>query len=259
MDKRSRAVEYFMKSITTGERTSAERAADYLAPNVEMDTSTQPGQPVGRERLSGKAKVLDRISGLWLATPGYMRAGWSDPETDGDGLKVTGTNGVTLTFSFDEHGLINHVLLQGGWGGLRYQEVETIPDAAKGLINNALANQTPISVTYVDATGQPHTSLRGSTCVYSPTQLAIWIRPADGGLPKAMANNNKLSLLYNDRKAGATLIIEGLGHIESDEEVRRRVFELAPEVEQTHDPERHGVALLIDVKRLQGGPAAGLS
>jgi hypothetical protein len=51
--------------------------------------------------------------------------------------------------------------------------------------------------------------------------------------------------------------VTGRARIASDDETRRKVFELAPEVEQTHDPQRHGVALVIDVIRLQANTGAG--
>jgi hypothetical protein len=41
--------------------------------------------------------------------------------------------------------------------------------------------------------------------------------------------------------------IKGLAHIEADEQVRHAVYEQMPEVEQTHDPDREGACLIIDV------------
>jgi hypothetical protein len=37
-----------------------------------------------------------------------------------------------------------------------------------------------------------------------------------------------------------------------DEEVRRRVFDQSPEVERSLDPDRRGVAVLIDVDQVKG-------
>ena len=79
MDKRALGVEYFVKTMSMGERTAAERLQDYLAPDVELDVPTQPGQPVGRVELRGPDAVLEQISGQWPSTPGYTRAGWSEP------------------------------------------------------------------------------------------------------------------------------------------------------------------------------------
>jgi hypothetical protein len=255
---RKLAVEYFVKALSTGEISAAQRVGKYLAADIEYDTNTQPGiVPVGRTVYKGRHEVLEQVGMLWPATPGYSRTGWADPVEEDGKLKVTTSDNVVLTFSFNGRDEITNVLLEGGFGGVRAQEVNEIPLAVKGLINNALANQTPVVVTYVDEMGRPHTSLRGSVCVFSPTELAIWIRHADGGLPQAIVNNPNVSLLYNDRRAGATVVVMGRAHIAKDEDSRRKVFELGPEVEQTHDPHRHGVAVIIEVTRLQGGPGAG--
>ncbi len=45
--------------------------------------------------------------------------------------------------------------------------------------------------------------------------------------------------------------VSGRASVASDEETRRKVYELGPEVEQTHDTERDGVAVVIDVTNLQ--------
>ena len=200
MDERVQAVEFYMKAVRTGERTASERLAEHLAPDVELDTTTQPGQPVGRETLTGKEAVLNRVSGIWPSTPGFMRTGWSEPVADGDSLKVTGTNNVVLTFRFNAKNQLCSIHQEGGWGGFRHQEVDTIPDSVCALIDHALANDTPIIVTYVDEAGQPHSSLRGSVVTYSRTQIGIWVRHP-GGLGKALETNNRLSLAYSDRRA----------------------------------------------------------
>ena len=264
MNKRELAVEYFIKALSTGERTAAQRLEPMLAEDAEYDTNTQPGAvPIGREVYSGRANVLNQVFGLWPATPGYARTGWSEPAADGEGLKVVTSSAVTVAFRFNDRDEISHVTLEGGYGSgaaappTKSGQVDEIPLPVRGLINNALANQTPVVVTYVDQSGAPHSSLRGSVCVLSPTEFAIWIRHADGGLPKAIGQNPNVSLLYNDRRAGATVIVQGRARIAEDESTRRKVFELSPEVEQTHDPDRHGVPVVIEVVRLQAGTGAG--
>jgi hypothetical protein len=256
-DKRTQAAEAVVQSMRTGERVASSRAAEHLDDNVVLDT--------GREQVKGKTAVLERISGEWPFTPIYKIGGWSDPEPDGDKLRVTATfpplgaapAGMNLTFSFDGDGKVSLIQQENLMGGPP-QQVDKIPDHIKGQINSALYNGTPMVVCYVDDEGQPQQSLRGSTVVFSDTQLGIWVRNADGGLPKAVQKgNNKLSLLYRDSKTRSTIVIQGRGHVSDDEEVRRRLYELTPEVEQLHDTERKGAALIIDVLRLQGGGPRG--
>lgn len=264
MNKRELGVEYFIKALSTGERTAAQRLENYLAENVEYDTNTQPGAvPIGRETFVGRDAVLNQVFGLWPATPGYSRMGWSDPIPDGDKLNVVTSGAVTVSFEFNDADEIKKVVLEGGYGSgatppaVTTGKVEEIPLLVKGLVNNALANQTPIVVTYVDDQGVPHSSLRGSVCALSPTQFAIWVRHADAGLPRAVPNNPHVSLFYSDRRANTVVNVAGRARIAEDEETRRKVFELGPEVEQTHDPERHGVPLVLDVTFLQANTPRG--
>jgi hypothetical protein len=100
--------------------------------------------------------------------------------------------------------------------------------------------------------------LRGSTQVFSDTQLCIWVRNAEGGIVRTMARNDRVSLLYRDSKTRTTLIVQGRGHVETSPAIRERVFQLAPEVEQNHDPARKGAALIIDITTLQGTSVRGM-
>jgi len=257
VDARVRAAEAVTQSIRTGERSASIRAAEYLADDVVLDT--------GREQVSGKAKVLERVSGVYAFTPIYQKGAWPEPKAEGDKLKVTATfpdlgaapAGLNLTYSFNSENKINHIQWETVMRGGPPQQVTEIPDFVRGQLSSALYNNTPICVAYVDENGQPVQSLRGSTQVYGPTQLGIWVRNAEGGLVRAIQKNPRLSLLYRDSSTRSTIIIQGIGHIENDPEVRRRLYEMTPEVEQMHDPERKGAALIIDVTRMQAGGPKG--
>ncbi len=62
-------------------------------------------------------------------------------------------------------------------------------------VNGALAGQRPMLFAYVDANDQPVLSFRGSTQVFSDTQLALWVRNAGGGLLAAIERNPKVALI----------------------------------------------------------------
>ncbi|HZU75548.1 MAG TPA: pyridoxamine 5'-phosphate oxidase family protein, partial [Dehalococcoidia bacterium] len=107
----------------------------------------------------------------------------------------------------------------------------------------------------VDEEGQPRLSFSGSTQVYSEDQLAIWVRNPEGGLQRAIAKNPRVTLLFRSTEPRRMAIFYGRGHIESSEDVRRRVYEGAPQPEQNADRERKGLALIIDLDRVNGfGP-----
>ena len=131
MGKRELGVEYFIKALSTGERTSAQRLEGFLAENVEYDTNTQPGAvPIGRETFVGRDAVLNQVFGLWPATPGYSRMGWSEPAADGDKLNVVTSGAVTVSFGFNDADEIQTVLLEGGYGS-----GATPPPVASGKVD----------------------------------------------------------------------------------------------------------------------------
>ena len=103
--------------------------------------------------------------------------------------------------------------------------------------------------------GSPNLTLRGATQVFSDTQLSIWLRHADGDTSRSIQANPQMSALYRDSRTRTTLMFRGRGHIATEEATRNRAYDIAPEVEQNHDPDRLGAALIIDVERLDGmGP-----
>jgi hypothetical protein len=259
-DNRVRAAEAVVKSIKTGERSASERAREHLADDVVLEVVRAQGS----DEVKGIDQVLFRLGGIWAQTPIYQRGAWSEPQADGDKLKVEGVfpdlgaapQAMNLEFSFNGDGKISHVKQQLVTGGPP-QQVDEVPTYLRGQIDSALFNNTPMVVCYVDENGQPQQSLRGSTLVFSPTQLAIWVRNAEGGIIKALAHNDKLSLLYRDSNSRSTIVVQGRGHVATDEDTRNRLYEMSPEVEQLHDPGRKGAALIIDIVRLQGGGPKG--
>jgi Pyridoxamine 5'-phosphate oxidase len=246
----------YVRALRTGEASAAARASGQLAEDVALT--------VGDRRVEGRSAVLERITGQWPLTPVLLQGAWSDPSEGGEAVTVrasfTGIGAapaeVTLRFEFDPEDRIREVR-QEVRPGPPPQVSDAIPDHVRALVNCALASGLPMAVAYVDGDGQPVLSPRGSTQVYGPAQLTIWVRNAEGGLASAVAANPRLALLYRDSRTRTTLIFQGRGSVVSDQAVRDRVFELAPEVEQNHDPDRRGAALLIEVERLQGTTAQG--
>jgi hypothetical protein len=257
MSSRIQAAEAYVKALRTGEPSATQAASQYLADDVVLAT--------GQDEITGHANVLKRITGQWPLTPVFVHAGFSAPREQDGQVKVdadfppmgAAPQKLSLTFSFNGSDKIKRVEQQQQ-AAPPQPPSETLPGFVRGIINGALANGTPIVVAYTDENGQPILSLRGSTQVYSDTQLCIWVRNAEGGIIKAMARNPRISLLYRDSKTRTTLIAQGRGHVETSPEVRDRVFQLAPEVEQNHDTGHKGAALIIDIVSLQGGTVRGM-
>jgi general stress protein 26 len=125
-----------------------------------------------------------------------------------------------------------------------------LTDDFKTAINNAMADKAPMLLGSVDAGGQPALSFRGSTQVYSDSQLCIWVRNQDGGLLKSVANNPLVALMYRSPETRLAFQLHGEARRVDDEATRQRVYDMAPEVERNADPERKGTALVIDLLRV---------
>lgn len=256
MSSRTQAAEAYIKALRTGEPSATQAASQYLADDVVLVT--------GNDEVTGHDNVVKRITGQWPLTPVFQHAGFSTPVEEDGHVTAEGElppmgaapQKISLTFSFDGDSKIKRIEQQQQ--AAAPQAFDTIPGFVRGIINGALNNGTPMVVAYTDESGQPALSLRGSTQVYSDTQLAIWVRNADGGIVRAMSSgNNRVSLLYRDSKVRTTLVIQGRGHVETDPAVRERVYQLSPEVEQNHDTGRKGAALIIDITSLGGTTVRG--
>jgi hypothetical protein len=244
--------------MRTGEGSAARQATAYLADDVVL--------VAGGERIVGRAQVAGRITGQWPMTPVYYRATWSNPTLDDHTVKVEATSRdvfapvprFELAFTFNDQAQIiqiEQIPLERATPSV----TETIPDFVKTYVNNALANGTPMVIACTNPDGSPNLTLRGATQVFSETQLSVWLRHAEGDTVKAIRLNPKMAALYRDSRNRTTLVFHGRGHIATDEPTRNRVFEIAPEVEQNHDPQRLGAALIIDVERMDGMSAHGVT
>jgi Pyridoxamine 5'-phosphate oxidase len=121
----------------------------------------------------------------------------------------------------------------------------------KDLVNGALDSGNPILLAAVDAQNRPVLSFRGSTQVHSDDSLGLWVRNVAGGTIEAIKQNPQVALMY--RSATVPFVkFEGRAHIATDPAERNRVFEAAPEREQKGDPDRKGLAVVIELDKVSG-------
>ena len=84
-----------------------------------------------------------------------------------------------------------------------------------------------------------------------PQQLAIWVRKREDGLAKAMGAWPEITLFYVDlAERGVVYTFYGRGMVSGDSAVTDQVWAATPEREQAQDPERRGVALLVELERV---------
>lgn len=119
------------------------------------------------------------------------------------------------------------------------------------LITGALDTGNVLLLAAVDRDGKPILSFRGSTAVFSETQLSFWARNAAGGTLDAISQNPNVALMYRSQSI-PFLQFAGRARIADDSKDRDRVFGLAHEKERATDPERKGRAVIIDLNEVKG-------
>jgi hypothetical protein len=126
-------------------------------------------------------------------------------------------------------------------------------------IDGAALRGAALALAYVRDDLSPAVSFRGSTHVHRPTELGLWARKRDGGLVAAIAERPRVSLVYYGGPGGPGpmfLSIEGRARVAP--EINDEVWAAIIEGERQQDPERNGVAVLIEVDTVAGaGAGAG--
>ena len=134
--------------------------------------------------------------------------------------------------------------------------IDLTGDITAGVDGAALRGSTLV-VGYVADDGFPSLSFRGSVQVYSKDQLAFWSRSSSEGLVKAIADRPKVSLLFYESDGPGPRYLSFQGHARVDPAANETVYNAMIEAERTHDEERKGVAVIVDVDSVRGFGANG--
>jgi hypothetical protein len=245
MDKHESASK-LLAALKAGTPEAFEAAAPALAPGAFIMAPVR-GEATGREA------VIQNLKG---AQPAGV-AEWEGPTEEPRGARITARTpggqfpGITWLLTFDSAGLVAQILESRLRPSPAKPDPLRITEAMAAAINGAMDNGTPTVLGYVNEQGRPRLSFRGTTQAYSEGQLAVWARYEDAGLPTAIQNNPHVSVVYYAQGSG-NLIFEGRAHTDNGPAVRDRVFDQSPVVEQRADPERKGVAIIIDVDKVTG-------
>jgi hypothetical protein len=119
-------------------------------------------------------------------------------------------------------------------------------------INGAALRGHTLALGYIDDDGYPAVSFRGSTQVHGPGQLAVWVRKRDDGFARAIATRPKVTLAYYGPGGPGPFFLSVRGHARLDESANDAVYGAMIEGEKNQDPDRRGVAVLIDVETVRG-------
>ena len=250
------AAKAYVRAFCGYGQEASDAAAPYIAEDADLVSP-----PL---HVYGHGGIMERISGHWPQMGMYKQSTWSEPVVEGNTAKVEATmpegmptKSLTITFTFNDQDLIQHIEVAAVRGQAPPPGPVKLTDEIKDLVNNSLANDSPMVLGYMRQDGQPSVSLRGSMVAISDTQLAFWSRNPEGGVTKAPEYNPKMTVLYRDTPNRVNLLFEGDGRVETDEGVRNQVFEMMPQIEKDHDEPRRGACVVIDLKSVSGATFSG--
>ena len=127
-----------------------------------------------------------------------------------------------------------------------------LPEEIAARVNNALSDGYPLSLVAVSAEAEPLVSFRGSAQTFGSDALAIWVRATPSATLSAIAANPEVALIYTNMPARKFYVFRGRARVTEDAADRDAIWEGQHPLEQGRDPERKGVAVVIDLDRVSG-------
>jgi hypothetical protein len=255
MTERIAAVEAYVAALGTADEDATRAVRDAFADDVVVDTNYgHAGDRAAAIELLREPRTAGLLAG---------GAQWSQPTADGDRVVVTATlpltapvGGIELVFTFTDGKIIRVEQQTLPAPPLQPSALRLTPDM-KAAVNGALDNQTPMLIAYVDGGEQIHLSFRGTIQAYSDDQLALWARDPDGGLPKNIGDRPNVTLFYHDPARRTSYTFYGQARVTTDPGARSTIFANSHPREQQTDFRRRGVAIVVDLDKVEGRDAGG--
>lgn len=120
----------------------------------------------------------------------------------------------------------------------------------KDLVDGALDSGNPLLLAVVNHERRPILSFRGSIQTYDDERIGLWVRNVQGQTIDAIKQNPNVALMF--RSPNAVLQFHGHARLTTDPVERGRVFDKSPARERDADPERKGIAIIIDIEEVSG-------
>ena len=125
----------------------------------------------------------------------------------------------------------------------------SITGEMQDLVNSALADRVPCFVATASSDGDPQISMKGSVIVYNDDTLAYWERTKRTALDN-VRQNPKIVVFYRNPEKRYNWRFHGTATVEESGSIREEVMGRTPQAELDRDPERHGVAVLIKIDKI---------
>lgn len=185
---------------------------------------------------------------------------WQEPYSEDDTVsqllsmptKAIAT-GCKFSFTFNAQDEVTNI--EGEWmlpAAQLAPEPIVLTTAIRARINNAEEDLMPVLLGYVSGEGCPEQMYRSSIHVYGDDQLAFWNPRPDGRFLESIAAKPGMSAIYRHSDTHEMLELSGRARVIDDEAEAQRIYDARPEIVQRADPDRRGVAVVIDLDRVTG-------
>jgi hypothetical protein len=134
--------------------------------------------------------------------------------------------------------------------------IEISDEMARSLANS-MTDRIAVIAAYVDRQGNPHVGFYGSLHAYSSDQVALWARKPDSELVATIPTHPRIEFVYADITNSRVYRLGGTARILTDQVERDRVYDGIHEIEKGHDPDRTGVAIVVDLAHVTGRDSSG--
>jgi predicted pyridoxine 5'-phosphate oxidase superfamily flavin-nucleotide-binding protein len=126
----------------------------------------------------------------------------------------------------------------------------------KDLLDKALADGTPCLIGTADKNGRPQISPKGSVTVFDDDTLCYWERSHRTSQARIGENPNVIVYYRNPARKenpyrSGCIRFHGKARLLTNGPERERVWQLTNHEEQSKDPERKGVAVLIKLDLIE--------
>ena len=119
-------------------------------------------------------------------------------------------------------------------------------------IDGALDAGAPVVLATSTPDGQPDIALKGSFLVWDDQHLAFWERSNNETLA-ALRHNGRVAAIAYKAGSGPPLRFDGEAELIDNGELREAIYTRVNAAEQSKDPERKGLGVLIRVDRVRRG------
>jgi predicted pyridoxine 5'-phosphate oxidase superfamily flavin-nucleotide-binding protein len=127
----------------------------------------------------------------------------------------------------------------------------------RDLLKTALDEDVPCMLGTASKDGRPQISPKGSMAVFDDRTLSFWERGYNSAYASLRENPRVVVFYRNYARAkeipyrGGVLRFHGTARVVDSGPERERAWELTHAIERQRDPERKGVAVLIDVDLIE--------